>query len=73
MLMVRVMRLPIPLRTGSARLLTKFLPAAGSGPSGRYLTDWKWQVEATATATDGVTGSSTLPEAVIPAIQRLQP
>jgi len=58
--LIKATRLPLAVRKGLAKLLERFLPAPGSGPSGRYLTDWQWEVEATATATDGSTSSSLL-------------
>ncbi len=53
-------RLPLTIRRGAAQILGRLLPAPGSGPSGRYLLDWRWEVEATATTKDGRTGSAML-------------
>ncbi len=59
-LFVAATRLPLPVRRAMGQLLGKFLPAPGSGPSGRYLTQWKWEIEANAKAINGRTGSSLL-------------
>ncbi len=52
-LLIGVTRLPLSLRRLLAGLLEKLLPSAGSGPSGRHLTQWTWEVEARATAVNG--------------------
>lgn len=59
-LLIGATRLPFPVRKGLAKVIEKLLPAPGSGPSGRYLTDWRWEVEATATAKGGRTATALL-------------
>lgn len=59
-LLIGVTRLPLPLRRRLAGFLERFLPPAGSGPSGRYLTQWTWEVEAKAIARNGRTASCML-------------
>ena len=59
-LAIRLTRLPLPLRRAVAGGIRKLLPEAGSGPSGSYLRDWAWTVEARATARHGGTGTATI-------------
>ena len=59
-LVIGLSRLPIFVRRAGAARLRKLLPAAGTGPSGRYLTDWSWTVQARATAHDGAVGVATI-------------
>lgn len=58
--LIVVAHLPSPLRSLFARAVRRWVPAAGSGPSGRSLTDWSWTVRAEATATQGRVGAATL-------------
>ena len=51
---------PWPLRRVIAAGLGQLVPASGTGPSGRFLSDWIWTVRAEALASDGRTGTATL-------------
>lgn len=59
-LAVGMTRLPLVARRAIASGIRKFLPEAGTGPSGSYLHDWDWTVEARAVAHDGAVGTATI-------------
>lgn len=59
-LAVGLTRLPLSVRRAAASRARKILPEAGSGPSGSYLHDWEWTVEAHATSRDGTIGTATI-------------
>ena len=53
-------KLPTPARRALIGLLSRFAPAAGSGPTGRHLTDWAWSVRAEAVGSHGGRGTAVL-------------
>ncbi len=59
-LAVEMTRLPLSVRRAVAGGIRKFLPEAGTGPSGSYLRDWAWTVQARATCHDGAVGVATI-------------
>lgn len=53
-------RLPLSLRRAVAGGVRRLLPEPGTGPSGSYLHDWAWEVEARATTREGTVGTATI-------------
>ncbi|WP_174296753.1 saccharopine dehydrogenase NADP-binding domain-containing protein [Sphingomonas bacterium] len=59
-LAVGMTRLPLTVRRAIASGIRKILPEAGTGPSGSYLHDWNWTVQAHATGRNGAVGTATI-------------
>lgn len=59
-LLIGVARLPLFLRRLISAGVRKVLPKAGTGPTGNYLRDWEWTVEARAVTDQGKIGSAVL-------------
>ena len=59
-LAVGMTRLPLSVRRAVAGRVRTILPKAGTGPSGSYLRDWAWTVQARATCHDGTVGTATI-------------
>ena len=59
-LAVGLTRLPLAGRRAASGQIRKILPEAGTGPSGSYLRDWEWEVEARATSRAGAFGIATI-------------
>ena len=59
-LAVAMTRLPLAVRRVIAGWIRKILPKAGTGPSGLYLHDWAWTVQAHATCHNGTVGTATI-------------
>ena len=59
-LAVAVTALPLPVREVAAAGLRQVLPKAGTGPTGAYLDDWAWTVEARATGEDDIASVATM-------------
>ena len=59
-LAVGMTRLPLSIRRAVAGRIRNVLPEAGTGPSGSYLRDWSWTVEARATGAGGAVGMATI-------------
>jgi short subunit dehydrogenase-like uncharacterized protein len=57
---VGLARAPGQVRSIVSGVLGRMVPAPGTGPSGRFQTDWEWRVQATAATADGRTGEAVL-------------
>lgn len=57
---ISVAHAPTSIRTTIAKRLRQRVPESGTGPTGRFQTDWAWSVRALATTEDGRTGEARL-------------